>query len=228
MLTFLHIPVANMTLDSYEPIAQLGNTIYTAAAVLEVIGDVEVIQPSSVSRRRRDDHHHDDHHDDHHHMHFHHDGGCVQYSDSLNAGFSGSSSSSHPASHSSCSAFSKPRDGFAYSADVTVGDHHSHKKDHCLFDVKGDPEMSLCFHDNKLTFKLHEHHPHPGHGGHPSSPHGAPGGHHDHEHEHHKLEMEVNFNPQPGTQYNIAVSYRYSLKSHFFSPNAFKQLHELQ
>ena len=184
---------ADLTIDDFGPIAMLGNTLYSNAAVFDVIGDVSVLTPSN---RRRDPHHEHEHHG----YDFHGHGGCLVHSSHHGGSFAGPASG-HPTSHSPQSSFHNPGDGYCYSANIMFGPDHDHHHPHYLFTTHGDhhhePGASLCYHNGKLDFHEHHHEPHHEHH---HGPH--PGEHHDHHHH-----VSVPFNPIYGVSYDIAVSY---------------------
>lgn len=148
---FRFITVENMTVDSYEPILQLGDTIYTKAAVFDVTGEV-TLQESDTDRRR--------------HFpfsgpcfNFFGGGGSMAFSPSANGAFSGSSDLSYPSSHNPCSAFATPWNGFSQSSDVMFGMGHDHMTPHYMYTTHGDyhdsPGSSMFYWNNMLHMHVH-------------------------------------------------------------------------
>ena len=180
----MFVTAENVTIDNYEPILKLGNTLYTQAAVFDVTGDIDM--GDSDSDRRR-------------HTtvggpfyNFFGTGGSMSFSPSGNDAFSGASGSGHPSSHGPCSAFSAPMNGFSQSSDVMFGENHNHDERHYMFSTHNDyhhsPGTSLHYENNMLN--MHVHYP-------------SPFGNHDN-HYH----VTVPFWPTAGEAYNFGASFR--------------------
>lgn len=174
-----------MTIDSYEPIVKIGNTIYTKAAVFDVIGDVEMGETDSDRRR---------------HLPFGGPffsfkgfGGCMSFSPNSNNAFSNPSGFGHPSSNSPCSAFQSPFNGFSHSSDVMFGINHDHQEPHYMFSTHNDFHFSLgssmYYQDNTLNLHIHF----------PFNIFGAMDQH---------FHVSAPFTPLPDVSYNFGCSFR--------------------
>lgn len=189
---YKYFTVAEMTFDSYEPVARIGNTVYAKSAVFDATGDISVF---TTGRRRGG-------HDHHHGYDFHGSGGCLSYSSTHNSGFMSSPPSGVlSSSHSANSAFGNPSAGYSYTANIMFGyDHDHHHHTHYMYTTHGDhhhhPGSSLRYHDHKLQMDVHEHHTtHDSH-------------HHHHHNEDHHYKLSCPFYPIHGQTYSITSSYR--------------------
>lgn len=149
-ISFLFFLAENITLDSYEPIVQIGKTLYTASGKLDVTGEVKVDDTDGDRRR--------------HFMfggpsfNFFGGGGCMSFSQN-NAGFTNSFNMGHPSSNSPCSAFATPWNGFSHSSDVMFGFGHDQSQSHYMFTTHNDYHhssgSSMHFQDNMLHMHVH-------------------------------------------------------------------------